>query len=77
MSCPRCGHEHPTRADVEACEAMAGHVRPYNDDGPEVMCTLCRYIAPHGPLLMHFAAHHAGEQAAARLVRPVRIVGHP
>jgi hypothetical protein len=76
VPCKQCGNDHPSRADVEACDAMHGRVRIYSDEGPEVMCNLCRYVTTYASILEHFRAHHAGEvHNQGRLVRPIRTIG--
>lgn len=75
----RCEHEHPTRADREACDAMAGRVRSYPDDGPihgrEYLCALCGHVDTYGDLLWHFRYAHEGGEGADRLIRPIRVMG--
>lgn len=81
MVCPWCEHDHPTRADREACEAIHGRVRHYPEEvGPlfarEYLCALCGHVAPYGELLEHFRYHHAHEHApSGHLVRPIRMMG--
>lgn len=72
-ACATCGHDHPTRADREACDAMQGAPVRYAQVGNlAYACALCGFSGDYVELLYHFAHGHRGELAPqARLVRPL------